>query len=346
MNAFYLAGAVLVELEVLVNGLTKYFSDSPDFMGVLLPVIHSPEFTEVVARYRKLRKWSAFHFDEQAAKDILQGRNEDFERFLSAQGTRNRDYYYDLGDIVAFGLISGGFASPEAFEEWATSFLKNSADVTNKVLTAADTFIGTQVAKWDVARRQVRDMPSNLSFELSPEVEAMRALERFRDELRRAESDPYDWKWAIIAGHNALQAFMVAALDSTARTGLFSRNSIREFEDWWRSRDEARNPPEPELASFMLLFGRLNLPFNVREDMDAINNWRKDFSHFLYSTWVVSVRPLPRRFLSCLRLIEYVGWEPGRIQWQDEVMKLRAQRAYEECVAISTRMKAGYESEV
>jgi hypothetical protein len=343
MNAFYLAGAVLVEVEALVNGIARYFKDDPDYQDVLPPVVHSAAFARVVSRFRKLRKWAAFHFDEQAAREVLQGRDSEFERFMSSQGTRNKDYYFDLGDIVAFGLVSEQFESAEAFEAWFREFLETSADVTNDVLLAADTFIGSQLVKWNAVRRQVRDMPSILEFETRPESEAVRALTRFRDDLRRAESEPYEWKWAIISGHNAIQNFMVAALDSTSREALFTKNANREFEDWWYAKAASGDAPEPALAAFMKLYGRLGLPFDVRGDMDAVNAWRNDFSHFVYSTWAVSVRRLPRRFLGCLRVIEFVGWAPGRFDWQDVGLRADAQRAHSDCVAILERLRTSYE---
>lgn len=157
MNSFYLSGAVLVEVEVLVNGIAKYFRESPEYRS-LAAVVHSDDFGKVVARFRDLRRWSAFHFDEKAAQKVLATRDDAFERFLSSCGTLNKDYYYDLGDIVAFGVIAGTFDSPGQAEEWVKWFLDMSARVTNRVLDAADNFVASQIVdRWNAVKRQVAE---------------------------------------------------------------------------------------------------------------------------------------------------------------------------------------------
>ena len=47
------------------------------------------------------------------------------------------------------------------------------------------------------------------------EIEAVYALDKALAELRLARSQPYNWKWVILALHNALQGFMVLALRFT-----------------------------------------------------------------------------------------------------------------------------------
>jgi hypothetical protein len=185
-------------------------------------------------------------------------------------------------------------------------------------------------------------MTPDLEFEATPESEAVFALERFAGELRRAETDAYDWKWAIIVGHNAIQNLMVAALDSPSRSEIFSERMNKEFVKWWYDHGGAGTPPAPFLAGFMELYRRLAPPFDVFADMDAINHWRNDFIHFAMNTWAVSVRILPDRFLRCLRVVEHCGWNPGRFEWDSEGLKPRAEKAHAQCVEILGRLKAAY----
>lgn len=185
-------------------------------------------------------------------------------------------------------------------------------------------------------------MSSGLEFTTTPENEAVRALERFRDELLRAEQDAYDWKWAIIAGHNAIQNFMVCALDSPGRENLFSDRYNKEFEKWWHGQGGKGNVPPPFMAVFLELYRRLAPPFDVFKDMEAVNYWRNEFIHFAMNSWAVSVRVLPGRFLQCLRVIEHCGWNPGRYDWEDASRKSGAQQVYAECVEILTRLEAAY----
>lgn len=185
-------------------------------------------------------------------------------------------------------------------------------------------------------------MSMPLSFVTTPENEAVRALERFRDELLRAEQEPYDWKWAIIAGHNAIQNFMVCALDSSGRENLFTDRYNKEFEKWWRDLSGTGPAPPPFMAVYVELYRRLATPFDVFKDMEGVNCWRNEFIHFLMNTWLVSVHVLPRRFLQCLRVIEHCGWSPGRFAWEVELRKSRAQEVYAECVSILSRLQAAY----
>jgi hypothetical protein len=157
MNGFFLSGAVLVEAERLVKNMGRHFRDVPEFVDTLAPAIRSDDFREVVGRFQHLRKKSAFHFDQDAAGGALKTRNGDFERFLSSRGTKNKDYYYDLGDMVALQLVTGTFESEKAFEVWMGPFLHKAAAVTNGLMSAADEFIGTQIVKQRVVRRQVRE---------------------------------------------------------------------------------------------------------------------------------------------------------------------------------------------
>lgn len=180
-------------------------------------------------------------------------------------------------------------------------------------------------------------------FQTTPEREATRALSRFRDELARAEVDAYQWKWALIAGHNAIQNFMVCALDSPGRENLFSPRYNKEFGTWWHDMGGKGEAPAPFMAVFMELYRRLEAPIDAFDDMKAMNEWRNEFIHFLMSTWVVSVRPLPIRFLSCLRVIEYCGWQPGRFDWDDTTLQVQAQLDYEEAVSILERLRGRYE---
>jgi len=183
---------------------------------------------------------------------------------------------------------------------------------------------------------------AGLEFTATPETEAVLALERFRDELGRAEANPYDWKWAIIAGHNAIQNFMVCALDSPGRENLFSDRYNKEFQKWWHDRGGQGTPPETYMAVFLELYRRLATPFDAFKDMEAINYWRNEFIHFVMNSWSVSVRVLPGRFLKCLEVIDHCGWTPGRFDWEDASLKPRTQQVYVQCVQILTRLDAAH----
>ena len=64
--------------------------------------------------------------------------------------------------------------------------------------------------------------PSNLlnSIVTDEFLETVSALEAAANELERARTDPYRWKWAILALHSALQGMMVIALQDSQDSKL------------------------------------------------------------------------------------------------------------------------------
>lgn len=181
-------------------------------------------------------------------------------------------------------------------------------------------------------------------FVATPETEAVFALERLLEEVRRADAVLCNWKWALIAGHNATQNFMVLALDSDGREAIFSPRYQKEFHQWWVTQGAQGTPPEPYMAVFMELYKRLATPIDLSEDMEALNVWRNDFIHFYVNRFVVKVNLIPRRLLGGLQVVEHCGWNPGRFAWSEEDMKRRAMAAHAECVPLLWKLMTQYET--
>ena len=156
MNAFYLSGALLVEAESTVNSAGKHFRNHQEYRH-LSKTVHGDGFREVANRFRKLRKWSAFHFDAQGAAEGLARRNEDFVRFMSGRGKLNKDIYFDLADIVALEVVVGEFASKTEFETWFKEWLGRSAAATNALMSAIDEFVVSVVAERGAVERQLTE---------------------------------------------------------------------------------------------------------------------------------------------------------------------------------------------
>lgn len=83
------------------------------------------------------------------------------------------------------------------------------------------------------------------------ETEGVRALEMTVEQLRLVPQDPYRWKWAIIALHNALQAFLVHAVSGSAlieaMTEKFQRRWHEAYERGEILREGERIAPVNEL---------------------------------------------------------------------------------------------------
>lgn len=80
--------------------------------------------------------------------------------------------------------------------------------------------------------------------------EAVNSLEKTYQFLLEVHEDPFNWKWVIIALHNATQAFMVLALMGTA-----SLNVIKYREKWFEAiRLGNEYPKQQSLLNFLKLY--------------------------------------------------------------------------------------------
>jgi hypothetical protein len=61
--------------------------------------------------------------------------------------------------------------------------------------------------------------------------EAVNSLEKAYQFILEVHNDPYNWKWVIIAIHNATQAFMVLALQGPASLNVIKieKNGLRQY---------------------------------------------------------------------------------------------------------------------
>jgi hypothetical protein len=150
-NAFYLSGALLVETEKTIEGVGRIFKGAPDFVE-LSKTVHSPDFDKIVSRFRTLRKQAAFHFDLEAFAPAIQKlvkEDRPFYAFMTAYGSANKDCYFDLADDVPMQLI----LEEDRFGEWMRDWMSLSANVTNDVFHALDTFISHRLHEWGVDKQ-------------------------------------------------------------------------------------------------------------------------------------------------------------------------------------------------
>lgn len=168
-NTFYLGGAILVEAEKTVAGVGTFFSAQADFVA-LQRVFHTPEFDEVVSRFRALRKRAAFHVnqeDVQAALARIASQPRDFFAFLTAYGGTNKYLYYDLADDAAMELVVG----EDGYGEWLGRWMERSAAVSLEVFRALEVFIHGRIEAWNPEYKQTeRDTP--------PDIERTRRIVR------------------------------------------------------------------------------------------------------------------------------------------------------------------------
>jgi hypothetical protein len=135
------------------------------------------------------------------------------------------------------------------------------------------------------------------------------ALEVFRDFLEAAQNDVQRLRWAIIAGHQAAQAFMISTLAGSDGTGVLTRQdrgkkgeAIKRYKEaLWSGQYPPPICPKNALASFMELYEFL------QDDSDGSPMRRYVDSH--------GFRPKPRDLERVKRLNELrnglIHFEPG-----------------------------------
>lgn len=168
--------------------------------------------------------------------------------------------------------------------------------------------------------------------------EAVSALEMVGECLSGAQSDLYQWKWAIIALHNAAQGFMVLSLRGSNGVDVLTKKAAAA---WAEAVAAGRPVPGDRLDTYLNLYsktkGKRMLKFvgskrfapraGQDDSVRTLNSLRNEFIHFLPKSWSIEVTGLPELFTDVLDYIEFLGWECGNVIWFESVLDTRAQVA-------------------
>ncbi|HXG79782.1 MAG TPA: hypothetical protein VNJ31_10660, partial [Methyloceanibacter sp.] len=147
-------------------------------------------------------------------------------------------------------------------------------------------------------------------------------------------TDPWAWKWVIIAAHNALQGALVCALSGPAGVGALEKQSAGAVLDWFEKR--TGNPPKKRLADFNTLVARgcnaermsylgaipLCLDSQQRKDLRRLNDeFRNNFMHFTPKGWSIERIGLPRIILTAVGAIGHLMSQPQVIYKLDDTQR-------------------------
>jgi hypothetical protein len=229
-----------------------------------------------------------------------------------------------------------------------------------------------------MATRHLGQEPHSPYLSTDAEHEAVGALEATAQFLEAVESDPSMWKWAIIALHNAVQGFMVLALQGTWNVTVLRREQrkrkLEAQRDYYRAQnagDEAAAEVaneimlfgDAELASFEDLYGRIKSPdfgmiqfMNSRyyeprptDDrcMECLNDVRNEFAHFVPSRRRYLLTRFPAITETGLHVISFLLHQSNNIRWfqgsDRDSLRPRVDRALGRANEALARISADYE---
>ena len=149
--------------------------------------------------------------------------------------------------------------------------------------------------------------------------EGVLALEMLVEQLRQIENDVYRWKWAIVVGHNALHAFMVAALQATNHLGAYSDSYTKHWEQQYSRGLPATR--QEKLADFPVLLERVQklkgfvdgspyLPTDEeKERIGKLNKWRGEFIHYKPRGLSLEVSGFPEILRVTLEAIRFLAFD-------------------------------------
>lgn len=155
---------------------------------------------------------------------------------------------------------------------------------------------------------------------LDEHEDVINALEHAANTAETLEKRPLDWKWVIIAVHNALQGALVCTMSGTHGTGALSDESMKAMWEWFEASRTDPNAPYPKewLAPLFKLYERAKKqrymgefggqPLSTTEEQDndvkRLNNLRREFMHFTPKGWSIETAGLPRIVLNAILIIE------------------------------------------
>ena len=171
---------------------------------------------------------------------------------------------------------------------------------------------------WD---RILEDVPSTPGWlRVDEREDAIGAIEHAADTAVTVTEKPLNWKWVIIATHNALQGALVCTLSGTAGVGALSDKSMTKLLEWFEvTRTRPKTPrPKERMAlpmdlyerakdkTYMGEFGGIPLRTTAEQDDDVklLNKLRRDFMHFTPKGWSIEEAGLPRMVLNATDIIE------------------------------------------
>ena len=157
--------------------------------------------------------------------------------------------------------------------------------------------------------------------------DAINALEHSVEVASTLDRTPLNWKWLLIAIHNALQSALVCTLSGSHGMGALSKKSMAAIWNWYEapSDDAKAKYPKEWLASPLELYERAKQENYMREfgggpistteeqdeDVRKLNELRRGFAHYTPRISAIEVAGLPDIVLNVVGVIDDLSKHPA-----------------------------------
>ncbi len=189
-------------------------------------------------------------------------------------------------------------------------------------------------------------------------VETISALEATADELERARSDPYRWKWVTLTLHSAVQGMMVLALEDGNGLNVLrpadTKRWLKAYEDNTLGREMAGKPFS--MDTFLGLYKKIKddkimrlfinsqkfTPQGTQEQsIKCLNRFRNQYIHFPAHTYILRLEGLPEMIIDCLNVARFLAYDSKNINWPEELVG-RMEKAFKAAAKAAQEIKAAY----
>jgi hypothetical protein len=185
--------------------------------------------------------------------------------------------------------------------------------------------------------------------------EAILSLEKVAESSKLILEDPSQWRWVVVALHNAVQGFMVLALRGSNNLAVLSPKSASEWMEAYQN--STTYPKNEKLDTFLNLYKKIKgdrmIQFGYSKkfapqgsqgwSIKKLNQLRNEFIHFIPKGWSLELSGMPQICVDCLDIISFLGWDSGNVIWCDESLSLRAKEAFELSQKRLSKAKVKYE---
>ncbi|MCS4307661.1 hypothetical protein M2404_002001 [Rheinheimera pacifica] len=184
--------------------------------------------------------------------------------------------------------------------------------------------------------------------------EFISSMRMVRKCLISVSDDIEQWKWAVIALHNAAQGAMVQALRAGNDFRIMPEKLAQKC---YQAHRDNKPWPKAKMDSFPNLYKKVQsqemmlfythsktLPCDTDRDycVSKLLELRNSFIHFMPQGWTLEVSGLPHIFISLIEMISYLCWESRNVIWYEEGQSTTARELVSECLSAARQLSDSY----